>query len=61
MEPTSNPFTSREVRWYLEGIRNDHESPVSRFRESSPYERHPSAGEPDVYLLIPASRDMGIK
>ena len=71
MESTSNPFTSREVRWFLEGNRQDHESLVSQFQEFSPYERHPSAGEPvwrgrlgdvpDAYLLIPGGLDMGIK
>ncbi len=71
MESISNPLTSREVRWFLKGSRQDHEGLVSQFHEFSPYERHPSAGEPawrgrlgdvpDAYLLVPGSLDMGIK
>jgi hypothetical protein len=65
------PFASHEVRWFFEGHANQHESLKRWFETVAPIPKDPGVGppvwkgrldeEPDVYLLMPGSDDMGIK
>jgi hypothetical protein len=65
------PFASHEVRWFFEGKTNQHESLRHWFETITPIQKHPGVGppewkdrlddQPDVYLLVPGSDDMGIK
>lgn len=68
---TTNPLASHEVRWFFEGDVSQHESLKSWFETTSPLKKAPDVGppvwkgrlgdQPDVYLLVPGSDDMGIK
>lgn len=65
------PLASHEVRWFFEGKANLHESLKRWFETIAPIEKNPGVGppvwkgrlddQPDVYLLVPGSDDMGIK
>lgn len=65
------PFGSHEVRWFFQGKTNQHESLKNWFETVAPVQRHPGVGppewkgrlddQPDIYLLVPGSDDMGIK
>jgi hypothetical protein len=65
------PLASHEVRWFFEGKANQHDSLKRWFETIAPIQK--SSGvrppvwkgrlddQPDVYLLVPGSDDMGIK
>ena len=65
------PLASHEVRWFFEGKVNQHESLKRWFETIAPIQKSPGVGspvwkgrlddQPDVYLLVPGSDDMGIK
>lgn len=65
------PLASHEVRWFLEGKASQHESLKRWFETTAPIQKSPGVGppvwkgrlddQPDVYLLVPGSDDMGIK
>jgi hypothetical protein len=65
------PLVSHEVRWFFEGNTGRHESLKRWFETTTPVPQSPDVGppewkgrldgQPDVYLLVPASDDMGIK
>ena len=65
------PLASHEVRWFFEGKANQHESLKRWFETIAPMPKSPGVGppvwkgrlddQPDVYLLVPGSDDMGIK
>lgn len=65
------PFASHEVRWFFEGEPDQHDSLKRWFETVKPLPNSPEIGspvwqgrlddQPDVYLIIPGSRDMGIK
>ncbi|MBC8123794.1 MAG: hypothetical protein H7Y22_18390 [Gemmatimonadaceae bacterium] len=65
------PLASHEVRWFFEGKVNQHESLKRWFEMIAPVQKSPGVGppvwkgrfedQPDVYLLVPGSDDMGIK
>lgn len=65
------PLASHEVRWFFEGRANQHESLKRWFETVAPIPKDSGVGppvwkirlndEPDVYLLVPGSDDMGIK
>lgn len=65
------PLASHEVRWFFEGSVNQHASLKSWFETVAPISKNSGVGkpvpegrlgdEPDVYLLVPGSDDMGIK
>jgi hypothetical protein len=65
------PFASHEVRWFFAGQANQHTALKHWFETVAPMPKHPGVGppvwkgrlndEPDVYLLVPGSDDMGIK
>jgi hypothetical protein len=64
-------LSTREVRWFFGGGVNRHESLKRWFEEIAPFEKGPGVGppvwrgrlgdQPDVYLLVPRSDDIGIK
>ena len=66
-----NPFASHEVRWFFEGTSDQHESLKHWFVSVAPIPKSTDVGppvwrgrlddQPDVYLIIPGSGDMGIK
>lgn len=66
-----SPLASQEVRWFFEGDVNRHQSLKHWFETAKPIPQSLDVGppewkerlnnEPDVYLLIPGSDDMGIK
>jgi hypothetical protein len=68
---TTIPLASHEVRWFFEGQANRHESLKRWFETVAPIPKSAGVGppvwkgrldgEPDVYLLVPGSDDMGIK
>jgi hypothetical protein len=65
------PLASHEVRWFFEGKAYQHESLKRWFETIAPIQKSPDVGplvwkgrledQPDVYLLVPGSYDMGIK
>lgn len=65
------PFTSVEVRWFFAGGKAANAGLARWFEDTHPVSREPgterprwqsrSDGKPDVYLLLPGVRDMGIK
>jgi hypothetical protein len=65
------PLARHEVRWFFEGKVNQHESLKRWFETIAPIQKSPEVGplvwksrlddQPDVYLLVPGSDDMGIK
>jgi len=65
------PFSSHEVRWFFEGTSDQNESLRRWFKTVAPVPKNPDLGppvwqhrlddQPDVYLIIPGSIDMGIK
>jgi hypothetical protein len=69
--PKIIPLASHEVRWFFEGRASQHESLKRWFETMAPIEKSPGVGppawkgrlddQPDVYLLVPGSDDMGIK
>jgi hypothetical protein len=71
MIPAANPFSSYEVRWFLEGGSSQYPAILHWFESYVPYGdagrttppewQSRLGGEPDVYLLLPAVADMGIK
>jgi hypothetical protein len=67
----ASPFTSCEVRWFLQGSSEKHETLRRWFMEFAPFKQDKDVGEPewygrlgeepDIYLLLPDCDDMGIK
>jgi hypothetical protein len=65
------PLASHEVRWFFEGKAAQHASLKRWFETIAPIQQSPGVGppvwqgrlddQPDVYLLVPGSDDMGIK
>jgi len=65
------PFATREVRWFFEATAKQHKFLKHWFEEVAPVSKQPDVGppvwkgrlgdQPDVYLLLPGSEDMGIK
>ena len=65
------PLASHEVRWFFEGKADQHESLKRWFETTAPIQKRSGVGplvwkgrledQPDVYLLVPGSDDMGIK
>lgn len=65
------PFPSLEVRWFLDGEAEAHPELLDWFLHSRPVARHGHIAEPrwqgrlndepDLYLLLPGSDDMGVK
>ena len=65
------PFASLEVRWFFDGASAQHESLRRWFETVAPVPKTPDVGppvwrgrlddQPDVYLILPGSIDMGIK
>lgn len=65
------PLASREVRWFFEGPADQHASLKRWFETVAPVPKSSGVGapiwkgrlngEPDVYLLVPGSDDIGIK
>jgi hypothetical protein len=65
------PLASHEVRWFFEGKVQQHASLQRWFETTAPLPKRPGVGppvwqgrlddQPDVYLLVPGSADMGIK
>lgn len=65
------PFASHEVRWFFEGGASQHETLKRWFEAVAPIPRNPDVGppswksrlddQPDVYLIVPGSDNMGIK
>jgi len=65
------PLASQEVRWFFDGTATQHESLKRWFETIVPIPQRPGVGplvwqgrlddQPDVYLLVPGSDDMGIK
>lgn len=68
---TSIPLASREVRWFFAGHSDQHESLKHWFETTAPIQKSPDVGppvwqgrlndQPDVYLIVPGSDDVGIK
>lgn len=71
MKARSMPFASHEVRWFFEGQVHQHPALKQWFETVAGLPKNAGAGppvwkgrlddEPDIYLLIPGSDDMGIK
>lgn len=71
MMAESNPFATHEIRWFFEGKADFHDSLKRWFETVAPIAKNPGVGppvwkrrlddQPDVYLIVPASDDMGIK
>ena len=69
--PGTIPLASHEVRWFFERKVSHHESLKCWFETIAPIQKSPDVGppvwkgrldgQPDVYLLVPGSDDMGIK
>ncbi len=67
----NNPFASQEVRWFFDGKSERHPLLRQWFETAAPIEKSADAGspawrgrlddQPDIYLIIPGSEDMGIK
>ena len=65
------PFSSHEVRWFFDGTSDQYESLRRWFETVAPFPKNPDVGplvwqgrlddQPDIYLIIPGSIDMGIK
>ncbi len=65
------PFSSHEVRWFFDGTSDQHEPLRRWFEMVVPFARNPDVGppiwqgrlddQPDIYLIMPGSIDMGIK
>jgi hypothetical protein len=65
------PLASQEVWWFFDGTATQHESLKRWFETIVPIPQRPGVGplvwqgrlddQPDVYLLVPGSDDMGIK
>jgi hypothetical protein len=65
------PLASHEVRWFFEGTIQQHASLRQWFETTAPLPKRPGVrpplwqgrldDEPDIYLLVPGSQDMGIK
>ena len=65
------PFASHEVRWFFDGTSDQYESLRRWFETVAPVPKKPDVGppvwqgrlddQPDIYLIIPGSIDMGIK
>ena len=65
------PFASHEVRWFFDGASNQYASLRRWFETAAPVPKNPDVGppvwqgrlddQPDIYLIIPGSIDMGIK
>ncbi len=65
------PFASQEVRWFFEENANQHESLKHWFETTAPIPKNPGVSppvwrarldnQPDIYLIVPGSNDMGIK
>jgi hypothetical protein len=65
------PLASHEVRWFFEGRAEDHPELKRWFETTEPVEKDAAVGaplwksrdddQPDVYLRIPGSEDLGIK
>jgi hypothetical protein len=65
------PLASHEVRWFFEGKTHQHAALKRWFETIAPMQKRPGVGppvwqgrlddQPDVYLLVPGSDDMGIK
>jgi len=69
--PTTIPLASQEVRWFFEGPASSHQ-PLKQWHETvaplpkrgevgPPHWKGRLDGQPDTYLLVPGSDDMGIK
>lgn len=68
---SSTPFFSHEVRWFFDGTADEHASLKRWFETVSPLRKVDGVGapawkgrlddEPDRYLVVPGSDDMGIK
>ena len=68
---TNVPFASHEVRWFFDGTSDQYESLRRWFKTVAPVPKNPDVGppvwqgrlddQPDIYLIIPGSIDMGIK
>jgi hypothetical protein len=64
-------MASHEVRWFFDGTVNQHQPLKSWFETTTPIQKIGDVGppvweprrddQPDVYLLVPGSDDMGIK
>jgi hypothetical protein len=69
--PSSMLWATQEVRWFFEGPVDQHVALLRWFEMTHPFPRSAAVGpltwqaregdEPDIYLLIPAGDDMGIK
>jgi hypothetical protein len=65
------PLASHEVRWFFEGWAEDHHALKQWFETTEPVKKDAAVtaplwkdrvdGQPDVYLRIPGSEDLGIK
>jgi hypothetical protein len=65
------PLATHEVRWFFEGRAEDHPELKQWFETAEPVEKDATIGtpswkgrlddQPDVYLRIPGSEDLGIK
>jgi hypothetical protein len=65
------PLATHEVRWFFEGQAHQHKALKHWFETIAPLPKSPGVGppvwqgrlddQPDVYLLVPGSDDMGIK
>jgi hypothetical protein len=65
------PLASHEVRWFFKGQIQQHASLQRWFETTTPFPKHLGVGppvwqgrlddQPDIYLLVPGSTDMGIK
>lgn len=66
-----SPFSSREVRWFIEGSLQENDGLLRWFHSAEPFARQGDVpapalegrldDAPDVYLLLPGHTDMGIK
>ncbi len=69
--PRSIPLASHEIRWFFEGSTNQHQSLKQWFETTNPIPKDSNVGppvwegrlddQPDVYLIVPGSHDIGIK
>jgi hypothetical protein len=67
----TTPLSSQEVRWFFDGRADEHKALKCWFETTAPIPKSPAVSrpewkcrlddQPDVYLLVPGSDDMGIK
>lgn len=65
------PLASHEVRWFFDGRSTDHPALRDWFESTDPFRRASAIGkpawkgragdQPDIYLVVPGSNDIGIK